>query len=118
MSLEDVVKIGKLAISDEKLRTELMAEVKGKTNAEAAIAAAAFAKRHGFEATPAEVEQGYKIYQKLRKGGEGELSEEELALVSGGGSKGDPPDPTIGAGEKGGAGEAFAGATGGGFGGY
>jgi hypothetical protein len=90
MSLENVIKIGKLALSDEKLRNELLADVKGKTAANAAVAAAAFAKRHGFDATPAEVEKGYNIALKLKKGGEGELSDDELALVSGGGgSKGD-----------------------------
>jgi hypothetical protein len=116
MSLADVVKIGKLAMSDEKLRTELLAEVKGKSAPEAAIAAAAFAERHGFEATPEEVKKGYEIYLKLQKGGEGELSEDELALVSGGGSKGDPPDPTANSNK--GAGEAYGvGGSGAGFGG-
>jgi hypothetical protein len=87
MSLENVVKIGTLVMGDEKLRDELLADVKGKTPPEAAVAAAAFATRHGFDATPAEVEKGYNFALKLEKGG-GELSDDELALVSGG--KGDP----------------------------
>jgi hypothetical protein len=115
MSLANVVKIGKLAMSDEKLRTELLAEVTGKKEREAAIAAAAFANRHGFEATPEDVKKGWEIYLKLQKGGEAELSEDELALVSGGGSKGDPPDPTAASNK--GAGEAYGFGAGGGFGG-
>jgi hypothetical protein len=89
MSLENVIKIGKLALSDENLRTELLADVKGKTPSEAAIAAAAFAKRHGFDATSEEVTKGYNILLKLAKGGDGGLSDEELSLVSGGDAKGD-----------------------------
>jgi hypothetical protein len=88
MSLDNVVKIGRLALSDEKLRTELLAAVKGKTAPEAATAAAAFAKNHGFDVTSGDVVKGYNILLKLQKGGQWELSDEELAAVAGGGTKG------------------------------
>lgn len=103
MSLENAVKIGRIVMSDEKLRSELMAEVKGKSRADAANTAAAFAKRHGYDVTAAEVEKGYDMAMKLKKG-KGELSDEELALVAGGSDKaqigqaGDDASGKVGAG--------------------
>lgn len=85
MSIENVMKIGRAVLSDEKLRRELVAEIEGKKGPEAAQAAAAFAQRHGFDCTPDEVEKSYDALLKLQKGAaDGELSDAELAAVAGG----------------------------------
>ncbi len=86
MSLENVIAFGKLVITDETLRGEMQKAVSGLDGPAAAEAAASVAKKHGYECTPTEVEEGYKIALKLEQGGAAndELSELELEAVAGG----------------------------------
>ena len=88
--MEKVIAFGKIVMGDEKLRNELLTAVQGKSADDAAQAAAAFATSHGYEATPAEVKEGYKAYLNMNKpGADGALSDAQLAAVSGGSKGGD-----------------------------
>jgi hypothetical protein len=89
MSTEKVVALGRLIMNDEKLRNELLAQVEGKSADDAAEAAAAFANKRGYQATPEEVKEVYVAFiQGGTLPGGGELAEAELEAVAGGpGSK-------------------------------
>jgi hypothetical protein len=87
MSIEQVTAFGKLAMSDEKLRAELLSAVEGMNSEDAARAAAAVATRHGYHCTPEQVKEGYLAYIDANKAGSGgELSDAQLAAVAGGGA--------------------------------
>jgi len=74
-------------MSDEKLHGEMQSALTGLEGPTAAAAAAAVAKKHGYDCTPGEVEEGYNISRKLEQGGgdKGDLSDKELEAVAGGG---------------------------------
>jgi hypothetical protein len=85
MSIDKVIAFGKLAMTDEKLRNELLTAVQDKDADDAAVAAATVAVGHGYEVTPAEVKEGYEAYLNMNKpGAGGELSEAQLAAIAGG----------------------------------
>lgn len=91
MSTERVVALARLLTTDETLRDELAAQLRGKNIDEAAEIGAAFAKRHGYDATPEEVTEVYTAFVETGSlPGGGELSDAELEAVAGGpgGSKG------------------------------
>lgn len=83
MSMQNVLAFGQAVSADQQLQTELEAAIGGVGGEQAFAKTAEFATAKGYDVTAGEVEQGYRALEKA-EGGQGELNDAELEIVSGG----------------------------------
>lgn len=83
MSAENFIAFFKEAMSDEKLREEILSALQGKSKDDAAIAASTIAGRHGVTCTPAVIVEAFDTLEKERRP-DSALSDDQLDQVAGG----------------------------------